>query len=58
MSKDYGQKLVSLILKALKKPVYRLATRPSKLVKVRRSNEKQKRSKIKAMRGRVRDDQN
>ena len=51
-------KLVSLILKALEKPVYRLKTRPSKLVKVRRSNEKQKRSKIKAMRGRVRDDQN
>ena len=51
-------KLVSLILKALEKPVYRLKTRPSKVVKVRRSNEKQKRSKIKAMRGRVRDDQN
>ena len=51
-------KLVSLILKALEKPVYRLKTRPSILVKVRRSNEKQKRSKIKAMRGRVRDDQN
>ena len=50
-------KLVSLILKALKKPVYRLETRPSKLVKVRRSNEKQKRSKIKALRGRVRDGQ-
>ena len=51
-------KLVSLILKALKNPVYRLKTRPSKLVKVRRSDEKQRRSKIKAMRGRVRDDQN
>ena len=51
-------KLVSLILKALEKPVYRLKTRPSKLVKVRRSDEKQRRSKIKAMRGRVRDDQN
>ena len=51
-------KLVSLILNALKKPVYRLKTRPSKLVKVRRSDEKQRRSKIKAMRGRVRDDQN
>ena len=50
-------KLVSLILKALEKPVYRLKTRPSKLVKVRRSDEKQRRSKIKAMRGRVRDDQ-
>ena len=51
-------KLVSLILKALEKPVYRLKTRPSKLIKVRRSDEKQRRSKIKAMRGRVRDDQN
>ena len=51
-------KLVSLILKALEKPVHRLKTSPSKLVKVRRSNEKQKRSKIKAMRSRVRDDQN
>ena len=51
-------KLVNLILEALKKPVYRLETRPSKAVKVRRSNEKQRRSKIKAMRGRVRYDQN
>ena len=51
-------KLVYLILEALKKPVYRLETRPSKAVRVRRSNEKQKRSKIKAMRARVRDDQN
>ena len=50
-------KLISLILKALEKPVHRLETRPSKAVKVRRSNEKQKRSKIKAMRGRVRDEQ-
>ena len=50
-------KLVYLILKALKKTVYRLETRPSKAVKIRRSNEKQKRSKIKAMRARVRDDQ-
>ena len=51
-------KLVSLILNAIEKPVYRLKTMPSKLVKVRRSDEKQRRSKIKAMRGRVRDDQN
>ena len=50
-------KLVSLILEALEKPAYRLVTRPSKAVKIRRSNEKQKRGKIKAMRGRVRDDQ-
>ena len=50
-------KLVSLILKALEKPVYRLKTRPSKVVKIRRSNEKQKRSKIKALRGRVRNGQ-
>ena len=51
-------KLISLILEALEKPVYRLKTRPSNVVRVRRSNEKQKRSKIKAMRGRVKDDQN
>ena len=50
-------KLVSLILEALEKPAYRLVTRPSKAVKIRRSNEKQKRGKIKALRGRVRDDQ-
>ena len=50
-------KLVGLILKALEKPVYRLQTRPSKSVRIRRSNEKQKRSKIKALRGRVRDGQ-
>ena len=50
-------KLVSLILKALEKPVYRLQTRPSKSVRNRRSNEKQKRSKIKALRGRVRNGQ-
>ena len=51
-------KLVSLILESLEKPVYRLKTKPSNVVRVRRSNEKQKRSKIKAMRGRVRDNQN
>ena len=51
-------KLISLILEALEKPVYRLKTSPSNVVRVRRSNEKQKRSKIKAMRGRVKDDQN
>ena len=51
-------KLVSLILEALEKPVYRLETRPSSAVIVRRSNEKKKRSKIKALRGRVKYDQN
>ena len=50
-------KLISLILEALEKPAYRLLTKPSKAVKIRRSNEKQKRGKIKALRGRVRDDQ-
>ena len=49
-------KLVNLILEALKKPVYRLETRPSKAVKVRRSNEKQRRSKIKAMRASIKYD--
>ena len=48
---------MDLILKALEKPVYRLQTRPSKSVRIRRSNEKQKRSKLKALRGRVRDGQ-
>ena len=51
-------KLVRLISEALKKPEHRLKTRPSKTVRIKRSNEKQKRSQIKAMRGRVRDEQN
>ena len=46
-------KLVRLILKALEKPINRLKTKPSKAIRLRRSNEKQNRSKIKAMRGRV-----
>ena len=46
-------KLVRLILEALAKPVNRLKTKPSKAVRLRRSNEKQNRSKIKAMRGKV-----
>ena len=50
-------KLVRLILKALEKPINRLKTKPSKAVRLRRSNEKQNRSKIKAMRGRVQDEQ-
>ena len=50
-------KLFKLISEALKKPEYRIATRPSKSVRIKRSKEKQKRSKIKAMRGRVRDEQ-
>ena len=50
-------KLVRLILKALEKPVNRLKTKPSKAVRLRRSSEKQNRSKIKAMRGKVQDRQ-
>ena len=50
-------KLVSLILKAIEKPIYRLQTRPSKSVRIRRSSEKQKRSHIKALRARIRDGQ-
>ena len=50
-------KLVRLILKALEKPINRLKTKPSKAVRLRRSNEKQNRSKIKAMRGRVQGEQ-
>ena len=51
-------KLISLILEALEKPAYRLETRPSKAIRIRRSHEKQKRRKIKAMRGGLRNDQN
>ena len=50
-------KLVRLILEALADPVNRLKTKPSKAVRLRRSNEKQNRSKIKAMRGKVQDKQ-
>ena len=50
-------KLVRLILEALAEPVARLKTKPSKAVRLRRSNEKQNRSKIKAMRGKVQDQQ-
>ena len=50
-------KLVRLILEALAEPVNRLKTKPSKAVRRRRSNEKQSRSKIKAMRGRIQDKQ-
>ena len=50
-------KLVRLILKALEKPAYRLKTRPSNAIKIRRSNEKQRRSRIKYMRGSVSNDQ-
>ena len=48
-------KLVRLILEALEKPVHRLKTKPSKAIKLRRRNEKKNRSKIKAMRGKVKD---
>ena len=50
-------KLVRLILEALAEPVSRLKTKPSKAVRLRRSNKKQNRSKIKAMRGKVQDQQ-
>lgn len=50
-------KLVRLILEALADPVNRLKTKPSKAVRLRRSNEKQNRSKIKAIRGKVQDKQ-
>ena len=48
-------KLVRLIMEALAEPVSRLKTKPSKAVRLRRSNKKQNRSKIKAMRGKVQD---
>ena len=48
-------KLVRLISEALEKPFDRLKTKPSKAIKLRRSNEKKNRSKIKALRGKVQD---
>ena len=51
-------KLVNLISDALKKPEHRLETRPSRAVRLKRSSEKQKRSRIKATRGRVTYEQN
>ena len=51
-------KLVNLISDALKKPEHRLKTRPSRAVRLKRSSEKQKRSRIKATRGRVTYEQN
>ena len=47
------EKLIKLILEALVKPNHRLATRPSKAVKDRRTDQKVKRSKVKALRARV-----
>ena len=47
------EKLIKLILGALEKPSYRLATRPSKAVKDRRTDQKIRRSKVKALRARV-----
>ena len=47
------EKLVKLILRALAKPKNRLKTMPSKAIKVRRTEQKVKRSKVKALRARV-----
>ena len=49
-------KLVDLILKALEKPVYRLQTRPSKLVRIEEVMKNKKEAKLKLY-GRVRDGQ-
>tara|TARA_X000001036_G_C20355016_1_gene674158 strand:+ start:166 stop:591 length:426 start_codon:yes stop_codon:yes gene_type:complete len=48
------RKLVELILKAVEKPAIRLRTKPSKAVKIRRATGKTNRSKVKALRARVR----
>ena len=47
------EKLIAMILEALKAPAYRLKTRPSRAVKIRRSNDKVNRSRVKSLRGRV-----
>jgi ribosome-associated protein len=47
------EKLISIILEALEPPTYRLKTRPGKAVKMRRANDKVKRSRVKSLRGRV-----
>ena len=47
------EKLVKLILQALKNPNRRMQTKPSKIVKIRRAHEKEKRSKLKNLRGRI-----
>ena len=47
------EKLRELILRAIEKPNFRLKTKPSKAIKIRRANEKVQRSKIKALRSRV-----
>ena len=47
------EKLVKLILLALVKPTNRLKTMPSRAIKVRRAEQKVKRSKVKALRARV-----
>jgi ribosome-associated protein len=47
------EKLANIILEALEPPNFRLKTQPSKTTKMRRINEKAKRSKLKSLRGRV-----
>ena len=47
------EKLVKLILRALVKPTNRLKTMPSRAIKVRRAEQKVKKSKVKALRARV-----
>ena len=47
------KKLINLILRALVKPNDRLKTKPNKAVKDRRTDQKVKRSKVKALRARV-----
>ena len=47
------QKLVIMILNALERPQHRLITRPSKKIKLRRTDSKIKRSKVKSLRGRI-----
>ncbi len=53
---DALERLIDLIRKAAVPPVKRRATRPSKAAKAERRQDKAKRSGVKSLRGKVRDD--
>jgi ribosome-associated protein len=50
---DARNRLLDLIEAALKRPVYRVKTRPSKAAKARRADAKTQRGSVKKMRGKV-----
>ncbi len=51
---DARNRLLDMIEAALKRPVYRVKTRPSKAAKARRADAKTQRGSVKKMRGKVR----